>query len=74
MRAGVAAADMEACLAETDAFAHDDPGIGVIASIARALLALCEDDRSGASLLPRRWRPDGSRSRTLGAAPCGPAR
>ena len=29
------AADMEACLAETDAFAHDDPGIGVIASIAR---------------------------------------
>ena len=42
------AADMEACLAETDAFAHDDPGIGVIASIARALLALCEDDRSGA--------------------------
>jgi DNA-binding CsgD family transcriptional regulator len=39
-------ADMEACLAETDRFAHDDPGIGVIAGIARALLALCEDDRS----------------------------
>jgi DNA-binding CsgD family transcriptional regulator len=41
-------ADLEACLADTDAFAHGDPGIRVIASIGRAILALCEDDRSGA--------------------------
>jgi DNA-binding CsgD family transcriptional regulator/tetratricopeptide (TPR) repeat protein len=41
-------ADMEACLADTERFGHDDPGIGVIAAIGRAILALCEDDRSDA--------------------------